>query len=47
MTIILAAILGVCITLPMVFKLESWLNKGDNFQEVKDWHNFQTKMGKK
>ena len=47
MTIIIAAIAGICITLPMIFLLESWLNKNDDFLEVEEWHNFQTKMGKK
>lgn len=47
MNIIFAAIVGICITLPMVFALEAWLNKNDDFLEVKEWHNFQTKMGKK
>jgi hypothetical protein len=33
--------------LPMVFLLESWLNKNDDFLEIEEWHNFQSKMGKK
>jgi len=47
MTIIIAGILGVCITFPMIFLLESWLNQNDEFIEVEEWHNFQTKMRKK
>jgi hypothetical protein len=47
MTIILAAILGIAIGLPMIFFFESWLNEGDEFLEVEEWHNFQTKMRNK
>jgi hypothetical protein len=47
MTIIFAGILGIILTLPLVFLFESWLNEGDEFLEVKEWHNFQTKMRNK
>ena len=47
MTIIFAAILGIILTLPLVFLFESWLNKGDEFLEVEEWHNFQTTMRRK
>jgi hypothetical protein len=47
MIIIFASLLGIAIGLPMIFLFESWLNEGDEFIEVEEWHNFQTKMGKK
>jgi len=33
--------------LPMVIWLDGELNKNDDFLEVEEWHNFQSKMGKK
>ena len=33
--------------LPMVIWLDGELNKNDDFLEVKEWHNFQSKMGEK
>ena len=47
MQIIIGAIAGVVVFLPLVLKLESWLNRGDDFAEVKDWHNFKSVMEKK
>jgi hypothetical protein len=47
MEIILAAVVGILIFLPLVLKLESWLNKGDDFDSVKEWHNFSSAMRKK
>jgi len=47
MSIVIAGIIGICITLPMVLKFEEWLNKNDDFLEVEEWHNFQSRMGKK
>jgi hypothetical protein len=47
MGIIIAAIVGVSAVLPLLLKLESWLNKDDEFLEVKDWHNFTSVMEKK
>lgn len=42
--------IGIAMTLGILVSilwLDSELNKNDDFQEVKDWHNFQSKMGKK
>jgi hypothetical protein len=39
-----AMIVGVLVA---ILWLDSELNKNDDFQEVKDWHNLQTKMGRK
>ena len=42
--------IGIAVTLAVLMSiiwLDSELNKDDDFQEVKDWHNFQSKMGKK
>jgi hypothetical protein len=39
-----AMVVGVLVS---ILWLDSELNKNDDFQEVKDWHNFQTKMGRK
>jgi hypothetical protein len=39
-----AMVVGVLVA---ILWLDSELNKNDDFQEVKDWHNFQTKMGRK
>jgi hypothetical protein len=33
--------------LPMVIWLDGELNKNDDFLEVEEWHNFQSKMEKK
>lgn len=33
--------------LPMVLWLDGILNKHDDFLEVEEWHNFQSRMGKK
>jgi hypothetical protein len=45
--IIVAAIAGILVTLPIILKFEAWLNKGDDFAEVKEWHNFTSVMEKK
>jgi hypothetical protein len=47
MQIIFATVAGILITLPLILKFESWLNKGDDFAEVKEWHNFVSVMEKK
>jgi len=47
MQIVIGAIAGILITLPLLLKFESWLNKGDDFAEVKEWHNFTSVMEKK
>jgi hypothetical protein len=47
MQIIIGAIAGVLVFLPLVIKLETWLNRKDDFAEVKDWHNFKSVMEKK
>jgi hypothetical protein len=47
MQIIIGAIAGILVFLPLVLKLESWLNRKDEFAAVKDWHNFKSKMEKK
>jgi hypothetical protein len=39
-----AMVVGVLVA---ILWLDGELNKNDDFQEVKDWHNFQTKMGRK
>lgn len=40
-------IFSTIMCLPMVLWLDGRLNKNDDFLEVKEWHNFQSKMGKK
>ena len=47
MQIVIGAIAGVLVFLPIVLKLETWLNRGDDFAEVKEWHNFKFVMEKK
>jgi hypothetical protein len=40
-------IFATIFTLPMVLWLDGRLNRKDDFLEVEEWHNFQSKMGKK
>ena len=47
MTIIFAALLGIAITLPMVLKLESWLNRNDDVATVNQFNKFQDAFGEK
>jgi len=47
MEIILSALLGVVITLPMVLKLESWLNRNDDVATVNQFNKFQDAFGDK
>ena len=46
MNIFIGVVMVVSVLVSILW-LDSELNKNDDFQEVKDWHNFQTKMGKK
>jgi hypothetical protein len=40
-------IFSTIMCLPMVLWLDGRLNRKDDFLEVEEWHNFQSKMGKK
>jgi len=40
-------IIATFLFLSIVFWIDNELNKNDDFLEVEEWHNFQTKMGKK
>lgn len=44
---LLIIIIATLAFVPMVIWLDGELNKNDDFLEVEEWHNFQTKMGKK
>jgi len=46
MNIFIGVVMVVSVLVSILW-LDSELNKNDDFQEVKDWHNFQTKMGRK
>lgn len=49
MEIILAGLLGIAITLPLVFKFEDWVNRDDDLATVNQFKKFQDafKGGKK
>jgi hypothetical protein len=45
--IVFITIFATIAILPMILWLDGVLNKNDDFLEVEEWHNFQSKMGNK